>query len=255
MRERPLRRSGVAVLLLAVALVALAQTQGVVAVKQKPPAYPGDPALESLWKQQQQGNVLLTGRIDAHGRVQGVAVVAATQKEFEPAALHAVREWEFKPATRDGKPIEVFLNAVVRFRVPGERRGDIPQPILGDLAISPADAAGNATAPEGFPLRLGKDPALRAETVLDIAPSSAPRTLAVRVEARSPSGKTYPVFQPPIFVPAHVAEFRIPVIAKIGPHWEEGVWALVFTVEGAGAGYGQFWLARDPATFRFHPQT
>jgi TonB family protein len=231
------------------AAAALAQTRGAVQVKQQPPAYPDD-----LWKSQQQGNVLLIGRIDARGRVQDVVVVGASQKEFEAPAAQAVRAWEFKPATRDGKPIDIFLNAAVRFRIPGDRRGDIPFPMLGDLAISPADASGKATAPEGFPLRLGKDPALRAEAVLDIAPSPAARTLAVRIEARAPSGKTYPVFQPPVLVPARANEVRVPVVVKIGDDWEEGVWGLLFTVEGRGSGGGQFWLARDPARFAFVPK-
>ena len=249
-RRRTFRRlAAFFALLLSGGLAALAQTHGAIQVKQQPPAYPDD-----LWKTQQQGNVLLIGRIDAHGRVQDVVVVGASQKDFEQPALQAVRAWEFKPASRDGKPIEVFLNAAVRFRIPGDHRGEIPQPILGDLAILPADASGKPTAPEGFPLRLGKDPALRAEAVLDIAPNPAARTIAVRVEARSPSGKIYPVFQPPVLVPARAAEVRIPSVVKIGDDWEEGVWGLLFTVEGKGAGGGQFWLARDPARFPFVPK-
>jgi TonB family protein len=244
------RRLGIALaLLLSGAVAALAQTRGAVQVKQQPPTYP-----EDLWKSQQQGNVLLIGRIDSQGRVQDVVVVGASQTEFEIPAMQAVRAWEFKPATRDGKPIEIFLNASVRFRIPGDRRGDIPFPMLGDLAISPADASGKATAPEGFPLRLGKDPALRAEAVLDVAPNPAARTLAVRVEARAPSGKTYPVFQPPVLVPARATEVRVPIVVKIGDGWEEGVWGLLFTVEGKGAGGGQFWLARDPTRFAFVPK-
>jgi TonB family protein len=231
------------------AVAVLAQTRGAVQVKQQPPGYP-----DELWKSQQQGNVLLIGRIDAQGRVQDVVVVGASQKEFEAPAAQAVRAWEFKPAMRDGKPIDIFLNAAVRFRVPGDRRGDIPFPMLGDLAISPADASGKATAPEGFPLRLGKDPALRAEAVLDVAPNPAARTLSVRIEARAPSGKTYPVFQPPVLVPARSSEVRIPVVVKIGDDWEEGVWGLLFTIEGKGAGGGQFWLARDPSRFAFVPK-
>ncbi len=249
MTKRSLRRGGAALAFLAVAVAALAQTRGAVQVKQQPPAYPDD-----LWKQQQQGNVLLIGRIDEHGRVLDVVVVGSTQKDFEQPALQAVRAWEFKPAMRDGKPIEIFLNAAVRFRIPGDRRGDIPWPILGDLAVLPADASGKATAPEGFPLRLGKDPALRAEAVVDVAPNPADRTFAVSVEARAPSGRTYPVFQPPVLVPARASEIRIPVVVKIGSDWEEGVWGLLFKVEGKGVGGGQFWLARDPAHFPFVPK-
>src|SRR5262249_33237969 len=204
---------------------ALAQTRGAVLLRQPTPAYP-----ESLSKTQQQGNVLLIGRIDAQGHVQNVVVVGASYPELEEPALQAVRAWEFRPALRDGKPAQLFLNAATRFRIPGERRGDLPQPMLGDLAIQPADTAGKATAPEGFPLRLGKDPALRADAVLDVPPVPAARTLGVRVEARSPSGKMVSVFQPPVAVPANAAEVKIPVVVSIGRDWEEGVWGLLFTV-------------------------
>lgn len=241
------RRGGAALVLLFVAtLPAPAQTRGAVQVKQQKPVYP-----DNLWKAQQQGNVLLIGRIDKEGRVQDAVVVGATQHDFEAPALEAVQAWEFRPAIRDGQPIEIFFNAAVRFRISSDRRGDIPQPMLGDLAILPADASGKATAPEGFPIRLGKDPALRAEAVLDIPPSPAARTLAVRVETRSPSGKRAPVFQPPVLVPANASEVKIPVVVKIAPDAEEGVWGMLFTVEGKGAGGGQFWVARDPSRFRF----
>ncbi len=245
-RPRTLRRGGVALLLLGVALEVLAQARGAVQVKQQKPVYP-----ENLWKNQQQGNVLLIGRIDKQGHVQDVVVVGSSAHDFEAPALEAVKAWEFRPASRDGQPIDIFLNAAVRFRISSDRRGDVPQPILGDLAILPADSSGKATAPEGFPIRLGKDPALRAEAVLDVPPSPAARTLSVRVETRSPSGKMASVFQPPVLVPANAADVKIPVVVRVGPDWEEGVWGLLFTVEGKGAGGGQFWAARDPSRFRF----
>jgi TonB family protein len=233
-------------LLLCLASGALAQTRGAVETKHVDPVYP-----ENLLKTQQQGNVLLIGRIDAEGHILDLTAVSTTHKDFEPAALAAVRAWQFKPAVKDGKPIEIFANVGVRFRLQNDKRGAIPQPILGDIAISPADASGRATAPEGFPIQKGKDPGLRAEAVLDVPPGEETRTLAVRVEAMSPTGKRFPVFQPPVSVPAKATSVKVPVVAKLGDDWEEGVWVLLFTVEGKGAGGGQFWLARDPAHFHF----
>jgi TonB family protein len=235
-----------AVLSAILALPLAAQTSGAVETKHVDPVYP-----ENLLKTQEQGNVLLIGRIDAEGRVRDLTVVASTNKDFEPAALEAVRQWLFRPATRDGKRVEIFTNVAVRFRIKNERRGEIPQPILGDLAVSPADASGKATAPEGFPIQRGKDPALHAEAVIDVPPSPETRTLAVRVEALSPSGKKIPVFQPPVSVPARATEVKVPVVVRIGDQWEEGVWGLLFQVDGKGAGGGQFWLASDPSRFPF----
>ncbi len=228
------------------AAAAGAQTRGAVQTKQTNPVYP-----DNLLKTEQQGNVLLIGRIDTQGRVKDLFVVSTSHKDFSQPAMDAVRTWEFRPATKDGKPVEIFTNVGVRFRITNDKRGEIPEPILGDLAISPADASGKATAPEGFPIQKGKDAALRAAVQLDVPPGPEARTLAVRVEAISPTGKRYPVFQPPVAVPAHATEVKFAVVEKIADGWEDGVWILKFTVDGKNAGGGQFWLARDPATFHF----
>ncbi|HEY1434322.1 MAG TPA: energy transducer TonB [Thermoanaerobaculia bacterium] len=223
-----------------------AQTRGVVQTKDVKPVYP-----ETLLKTQQQGNVLIIGRIDTQGRVHDLLAVTTTNNQFIPPALEAVSQWEFRPAMKDGKPIEVALNAAVRFRIQSEKRGELVEPILGDLAISPADASGKATAPEGFPIQKGKDAAMRADASLDVSPSPEPRTLAIQIEALSPKGKRYPVFQPPIAIPAKVTQVKFPVVLKINDDWEDGVWVLRVIVDGKNAGGGQFWLAKDPAHYKF----
>jgi TonB family protein len=248
MRQRP----RLPILLCAIAALsahaapAQAQNRGAVQTKKVDPVYP-----EALFKTERQGNVLLAGRIDTKGRVVDVRVVAKSNNAFVQAALDAVKQWEFRPATRDGKPIEIFANIGVRFRIQNDKRGAIDMPILGDIAISPADAAGKATAPEGFPIQRGKDAALRAQVWLDLPPLGQARTLTVKVEAVSSSGRRISVFQPPVAVAAGATEAHFPVVEPIGKDWEDGVWALQFTVNGLPAGGGQFWLAADPAHFRF----
>lgn len=243
---RTVRGALAAFLLLAGAAGVRAQTQEAVRTRYQSPVYP-----ENLAKALRQGNVLLAGRIDTQGRVSDLHLVAASAKDFVQPAAEAVQGWQFRPAMRDGKPVEVFLNVGVRFRMEGGTRGNLEAPILGDVAISPADASGRKSAPEGFPIRRGQDPALRAEALLDIPPSAEGRTLTVKVEAVSPKGKRVPVFQPPVAVPAKATEVRFPVVARIGPDWEDGVWMLRFMVNGAGVGGGQFWLAADPSKFSF----
>ena len=215
-------------------------------IEEKKPVYP-----ETMMKALRQGNVLILGRIDREGRPVGLQAITASNQDFVQPALDAVSQWRFRPALRDGVPIEVFLNAGVRFRQPGDRLGEIGLPVLGDLALSPADDQGRKTAPEGFPIRRGKDPALRAEVSLDVPPKDQPRTLTVRVEAVSPAQKHIAIFQPPVAVPAKATQVKFPVVARIGADWEEGVWLLRFLVDGNGAGGGQFWLADDPARFDF----
>jgi TonB family protein len=206
---------------------------------------------EALLKGQQQGNVLLIGRIDREGNVQNLRMISASFQGFVEPALAAVRAWRFKPATRDGKPIDIAANVGVRFRLKSEKRGVIPQPILGDLPVFPADASGNKSAPEGFPVRLGVDPKVRAEAVLDVEPQPKARTIRVRVEATSPAGKPYILFESPISVAAKATEARIPMVASVGADWPEGVWILRYLADGKDAGAGQFWVARDPSRFDF----
>jgi TonB family protein len=240
------RFSILACVLLAAAAALPAQEKGAERTKYVPPIAPPDPD-----KKDPQGNVLLIGKIDKEGNVSDLHVLAATQKEFVSPAFDAVKAWKFSPAIRDGKPIEIPLNAGVRFRITGQKRGIIPRPILGDLAVFPADASGAKTAPDAFPLQKGKDPAFRAEVLLDVPPSEQPRTMTVKVEARSPGGRKLPVFLPPVAIPALATEVKFPVVGQIGSDWEDGVWLLLFTADGVGAGGGQFWLAKDPRAFPF----
>ncbi len=247
MRQR-LRFTLVVCAFAVLAAAARGQDRGAVQTKKVDPVYP-----EGLFKTERQGNVLLAGVIDAKGQIGDLRVVATSNKAFTQPALDAVQQWRFKPATKNGKAIPIFANVGVRFRIQGDKRGlgatDLP--ILGDIAISPADASGKAIAPEGFPIQRGKDPALRAEVLLDLPPSTETRTLAIQVEAVSSAGRTVAVFQPPVAVAAGAREVRFPVVAQIGKDWEDGVWALKFTVNKLPAGGGQFWLAADPDHFKF----
>jgi hypothetical protein len=228
------------------AVSTLAQTKGAEIQKYQEAVYP-----ETLLKSEQQGNVLLVGRIDKQGQIQNLRPLAASFPGFIDPAVAAVSAWRFKPAMRDGKPVEIAANVGVRFRVKSNKRGVIPQPILGDLAVFPADASGAKTAPEGFPIRRGIDPKLRAEAVLDVEPQPKARKMTVRVEATSPTGRPYIVFESPVAVPANAADVRVSVVAPVGGDWEESVWTLRFLADGREAGGGQFWLARDPSRFDF----
>ena len=246
MSHRRVRTFSILACALFAAAALLAENRGATRTKYVPPIYPEDPDKKDI-----QGNVLFIGRIDKEGNVSDLHVLAATRQEFIAPARDAVRAWKFSPAIRDGKPIEIPLNAGARFRIDGGDRGRILRPILGDIAVFPADASGAKTAPDAFPLWKGKDPALRAEVLLDVPPSEQPRTMTVKVDAVSPAGRKVPLFQPPVAIPALATEVSFPVVAQIGTDWEDGVWLLLFSVEGTNAGGGQFWLAKDPRTFPF----
>lgn len=236
------------------ALSAPAQSVGAQLTKEVKPIYP-----ETLEKSGKQGNVLLIARIDKTGRLQDVRALASTDELFVGPAVAAVKMWQFKPARQNGQPIEIAANIGIRFRIQNERRGAIPRAILSNLAIFPADASGKKTGEEGFPLRRGTDERLRAEAVLDLAPHDHEHVLTVRAEATSPKGKRTTLFEDTVTTRPKQSELNIPVTAKVGKDWEDGVWMLRFFVtytHAAGgkfhdAGGGQFWLASDPARFDF----
>ena len=121
----------------------------------------------------------------------------------------------------------------------------------GTFRSFPADAAGNNGGAGGVPDPPRIDPKLLAEAVLDVAPQPKPRKVTVRVEATSPTGRPYIVFETPVTVAGGAADVRVPVVAAVGADWEEGVWSLRFLSDGREAGGGQFWVARDPSRFDF----
>lgn len=74
------------------------------------PEYPAE-----MLSHQQEGRVLLQTFINAQGDVLGVRVLEATHPEFGQAAARAVRQWEFSPAMKNGKAVEIVVNIPLRF--------------------------------------------------------------------------------------------------------------------------------------------
>jgi hypothetical protein len=243
-------KGAVGVLLLAIATTLSAQTRGAELIKQPKPVYP-----EALKQAIAQGNVILIGRIDKNGSLQDIKAVWTTHEQFVEPTITAARAWVFRPALKDGRPIDIAANVVFPFRInddQGKAAGrELPGPAISELAVFPADAAGKSTAPEGFAIRQGGDPRLRVEAAIDVAPLENPRKLVVRVEAISPTGKAFPVFEDALSVPGKGTRVKVAFSTPIGRDWEDGVWMLRFKGDKRLAGTGQFWLARDPGTFDF----
>ncbi len=239
-----------ALLLLGCAATFSAQTRGAELTREQKPVYP-----EALQKAIAQGNVILIGRIDKNGTVQDLKAVWTTHEQFVEPTITAARAWVFRPATRNGLPIDIAANLVFPFRIKdgkGQMAGrEIPGPALTELAVFPADAAGKKTAPEGFPIRQGGDPRLRVEAAIDVAPVQRQRQVTVRVVAVSPQGRRIPVFEDAKPVPAKGTQIKLPFSAAVGRDWEDGIWMLRFQADKREAGTGQFWLARDPEHFDF----
>ncbi|MFN2631872.1 MAG: energy transducer TonB [Thermoanaerobaculia bacterium] len=248
MRRRPALKVRLASLglVFGIAASAAGQVTGASLRREQKPVYP-----EGLVKIQKQGNVLIVGRIDREGRVQDAQAVAATNLGFVDSSLAAVKSWQFKPATRNGAPIDCAVNIGIRFRLEGKKHNEIPRPTLGDLAVFAADASGKKTAPDGIPIRRGGSPRMRVEAVLDVTPAEKPGTLALRAEAISPKNRRVAIWNGTVNVPARASSVAIPFSAPIGADWEDGIWQVQMSVADVPAGGGQFWLAGDPEHFDF----
>lgn len=97
------------------------------------PAYPFE-----LRKKGVIGGVRVSLTIGKNGRVKSCRVFAASHPEFASAAEQAVSKWEFRPATLNGKAIEVTMNVPISFELEGKARGwrwlVAPSPTLPSFA-------------------------------------------------------------------------------------------------------------------------
>jgi Gram-negative bacterial TonB protein C-terminal len=229
---------------------ARAQTRGAEIVRQQKATMP-----DTLLKGNAQGNVILIARIDKKGAVQDAHALWATHPDLVQPTLAAVQAWSFRPALADGQPIEIAANIVFPFRIKDEKGKvagrELLGPAISDLALFPADASGKRSAPEGFPLRKGSDPRVRVEATLDLPAVDKARTLPYKVEAISPARKRTTVYEGTVSVARKQTSVPLRFHVPVSADWEDGVWLLRVSVDGADAGGGQFWLARDPAHFDF----
>ncbi|HEX6640613.1 MAG TPA: energy transducer TonB, partial [Thermoanaerobaculia bacterium] len=76
------------------------------------PTYPDDYRRARI-----AGLVVLEVAISETGAVENVAVIKSLAPGLDMAAVNAVRQWKFKPATRDGKPVPVLFNLTINFKL------------------------------------------------------------------------------------------------------------------------------------------
>jgi TonB family protein len=102
-------------------------------VKQVPPVYPMEADAEHI-----SGTVVVHFTIAKDGAVTDVQVVSGPP-ELKEAAVAAVNQWVYEPATVSGHPVQSDANVSLVFKPPPPP----PAPSVGDAA---AAAAGTATA-------------------------------------------------------------------------------------------------------------
>ncbi|HEV3484416.1 MAG TPA: energy transducer TonB, partial [Vicinamibacterales bacterium] len=63
------------------------------------------------------GVVIVEAMINENGTVDDVRVLKPLPFGLDQAAVEAVRQWVFRPATFDGKPVPVVFNLTINFRL------------------------------------------------------------------------------------------------------------------------------------------
>ncbi len=64
-----------------------------------------------------QGVVIVQAIIDKQGNVTNVKVLKGLPMGLEEAAVDAIKQWKFRPATLNGKPVTVYYNLTVNFKL------------------------------------------------------------------------------------------------------------------------------------------
>jgi len=73
----------------------------------------------AMKRQGLSGDVALAFTVDTNGDARDVQVVKSTNREFEQSAIDAVSTWKFCPGKKDGKPVNVRVQASVAFNTDG----------------------------------------------------------------------------------------------------------------------------------------
>ncbi len=84
------------------------------AIKQSRAQYPFD-----LLRSGFGGEVLVQFEVTVEGRTRNVYALRSQHPSFDEAAVDAVEQWRFKPATVDGKPVNTRMRVTMMFSVEG----------------------------------------------------------------------------------------------------------------------------------------
>jgi TonB family protein len=75
------------------------------------------PVYSSLARTQHvSGDVKIDALIDVNGRVTAMKVISGPTL-LHQAAMDALHQWKYKPATLDGKPVPMHLMVTLQFRL------------------------------------------------------------------------------------------------------------------------------------------
>jgi TonB family protein len=77
-----------------------------------------EPLDEPLAGTRTEFRVQLVGLIKKDGKIESISLLRNTTPGFEQAVIQDISAWEFKPATRDGVPVDVDVVIEIPFSLP-----------------------------------------------------------------------------------------------------------------------------------------
>ncbi|MCH9647478.1 MAG: energy transducer TonB [Deltaproteobacteria bacterium] len=87
------------------------------AIFKDPPQY-----TEEARKEGVEGLVILQAVIDKAGEVREVKILKSLSNSLDEAAVDAIRQWRFEPATLDGVAVDVYYNLTINFTLPDKNK-------------------------------------------------------------------------------------------------------------------------------------
>jgi TonB family protein len=85
-----------------------------VLVKEVKPKY-----TESAMRRKVQGTVEISAVVRKDGKVGTMQVIRPLDEELDVQAMDALKQWEFKPGTKDGEPVNVEVQIELTFTLRG----------------------------------------------------------------------------------------------------------------------------------------
>lgn len=83
-----------------------------VLIRQVKPAYPS-----LAYQNRIEGRVVVKILVDTDGKVLDIKIVQSSNEIFNEEAVAAAKQWAFKPAIQNKKPIQFWYSAPIVFRI------------------------------------------------------------------------------------------------------------------------------------------
>jgi protein TonB len=98
------------------ARVAPADVSGPVPLRKVDPKYP-----PTLIKERVEGEVVLYAVIRRDGSVDSIQLVHGIDEQLDANAMSALSQWKFRPALKQGTPVDLEAIVHIPFRLPSDR--------------------------------------------------------------------------------------------------------------------------------------